>query len=235
VSRAVTTGGASVSPWQICYACASQKMEPLPEDRCQVCAQKLKEDGECPNYVCGWPSRQFLWVRAISMRTGYLKGAIDAYKYEGQRGWAAIFGRVLVGFLDANVSTFSSFDAIVPSPTYVGPDGRDFDHTGLVLEAASIEAFGTWPFEHGFVVQTAHTEPLVKASSWRKRREIAEGPLREALEVPDSTRVRGKRILVYDDIFTDGFTTREVAGVLRRAGATEVCEVVLARQPRRAR
>ena len=40
---------------------------------------------------------------------------------------------------------------------------------------------------------------------------------------------------MYDDIFTDGFTIREVARALKAAGAVEVCEVVLARQPRGSR
>ena len=43
--------------------------------------------------------------------------------------------------------------------------------------------------------------------------------------------MRGKRILVYDDVYTEGLTLREVARSLRDAGAVEVSEVVLARQP----
>jgi predicted amidophosphoribosyltransferase len=41
--------------------------------------------------------------------------------------------------------------------------------------------------------------------------------------------VIGKRVLVIDDVFTEGFTLREVARALRLAGALEVSEVVLAR------
>ena len=48
---------------------------------------------------------------------------------------------------------------------------------------------------------------------------------------PDPELVRGKRILVYDDVYTEGLTLREVARALRNAGAVEVSEVVLARQP----
>jgi hypothetical protein len=39
-------------------------------------------------------------------------------------------------------------------------------------------------------------------------------------------------IVVYDDVFTDGFTLREVARCLIRVGdATVVCSVTLTRQP----
>lgn len=36
--------------------------------------------------------------------------------------------------------------------------------------------------------------------------------------------------LVYDDVFTDGLTLREIARKLRDAGATRVCGVTLCRQ-----
>jgi predicted amidophosphoribosyltransferase len=67
--------------------------------------------------------------------------------------------------------------------------------------------------------------------SWRERKAIAEGPLRAALRVPEREVVAGKRLLVVDDVFTEGFTIREVARALIIAGATEVSEIVLAREP----
>ena len=36
---------------------------------------------------------------------------------------------------------------------------------------------------------------------------------------------------MFDDVFTEGFTIREVARALRLAGAVEVSEIVLAREP----
>jgi predicted amidophosphoribosyltransferase len=41
--------------------------------------------------------------------------------------------------------------------------------------------------------------------------------------------VAGARVLVLDDVLTDGSTLREVARVLRRAGAREVAGLILAR------
>src|SRR6266699_2855413 len=103
------------------------------------------------------------------MRDGALERAITAYKYHGRRGWALVFGRVLAGFLYEYQTTFDEFDLVTPSPTFVGPGGRSFDHTAAVL------------------------------------REEAK------LDVPDPSRVRGKAILVYDDVFTDGLLLNTVA------------------------
>jgi predicted amidophosphoribosyltransferase len=143
-----------------------------------------------------------------------------------------IFGRVLVGFLDQEELSF--YDLIVPSPTYIGEGGRSWDHTGAVIDAAAVEAGGRYPFDAGeprAIVQLSPTRSF-KELRWRERKAEAGGPLRRALQVSDPERVEGMRMLVYDDVFTEGFRIREVARALRRSGAADVDEVVLARKPR---
>ena len=67
------------------------------------------------------------------MRSGPLKSAISRYKHEDKYGWAWIFGRILVGYLDSYADVFEDFGVIIPMPTYVGTGGRDWDHIGLLL------------------------------------------------------------------------------------------------------
>jgi predicted amidophosphoribosyltransferase len=50
------------------------------------------------------------------------------------------------------------------------------------------------------------------------------------LSVPDPERVAGKRVLVLDDVYSEGFSMREMARVLTLAGAAEVAGVVFARR-----
>jgi len=71
---------------------------------------------------------------------------------------------------------------------------------------------------------------MVDAGSWQQRHEAAR-ELASALHVDDPGLIRGQRILVFDDVFTDGHTMFEVARALKWAGATEVCGVTLGRQP----
>ena len=66
---------------------------------------------------------------------------------------------------------------------------------------------------------------------YQDRRRIAEGPLRDALEITRPGDLQGKHILVYDDVFTDGLTLNEIARALRGAGAIDVCGITLCRQP----
>lgn len=222
---------------EICYRCARQTIEALAPNRCMTCDLELRNDDTCGNPLCGWPreDRYFRWNYAIAMRSGVLRGAISRFKYENVRGWRNIFGRVLVGFLDDEEATFREFDLIVASPTYLDPDGaRKYDHTREVVLAADREADGRWPFDAGdepAIIKTQATEPFV-SKTWRERKQIAEGELRDSLSIPDTNRTRGKSILVYDDVFTDGFTLREVARSLVLDGkAVTVCGVTLTRQP----
>lgn len=215
----------------ICFACASEHTEPLAAAHCEVCGQALPADGECGNPVCHFDDRYFTRVWAISMRTGQMRDAITRYKYHGKWGWAAIFGRILVGFLAEHQREFAPYDLITPSPTYVGPGSpRAFDHTLRIVEAAEIEEPIAWPFTYDVIAKTAATQPMV-GHTWHERKTIAEGELRAALHVTNPRQVAGKRILIVDDVFTEGFTIREVARALTLAGAIEVSEIVLAREP----
>jgi predicted amidophosphoribosyltransferase len=219
----------------ICFACASEHTEAPPASACEVCDLPCPEGEGCGNPLCHWNDRYFTRVRAISMRTGEMQRAISRYKYEGKIGWRAIFGRILVGYLNEHSDEFEGYDAITPSPTYMGEDAeRDFDHTRMIVEAAEVEEPIAWPFEYDLVVKEARTDRFATRGAvkpWKERKEIAEGPLRAALRVPDPTRVTGRKVLVFDDVFTEGFTIREVAKALIEHGATEVSEIVLARQP----
>ncbi len=67
---------------------------------------------------------------------------------------------------------------------------------------------------------------------YQQRRTNAEAAVRDSQAVPDASRTTGRRVIVVDDVFTDGLTMREVARALRLQGrAAAVQGVTLARQP----
>lgn len=224
----------------ICYGCAREIVEALApfDQRCVTCDLKLKDDGACGNPLCNWSvgSRFFQWNFAIAMRSGPLQKAIEDFKYKNRHGWRNIFGRVLVGFLDHQRVNFEDFDIITASPSYLNPTGaRKYDHTREVIRAAHEESDGRWPFDiddPAVIVKTAATEKFAATQKWGDRKLLAEGDLRKALSIPDAARTKGKEILVYDDLFTDGFTLREVArSLIQDGGASRVCGITLMRQP----
>jgi len=168
------------------------------------------------------------------MHTGALKAAIAQYKFNNVRGWASILGRVLAGYLDANEVTFAEFDIITASPTFLGAGARrTWDHVRGILDSAAQEALFNWPFDFEtppIIVKTRETTSMTGQTLVR-RREIAQNEIRAALSVPDPAKVQGKKVLMFDDVFTDGSTLEEVARALRYSGASTVSQVVLARAP----
>jgi len=227
------------APAELCFACARLSIERLspPDKRCTICDLPFLEgEKACRNPLCASSSRWFDWNFAIAMRSGQLEDAINALKFYDRKGWALIFGRILVGFLSEQAPSFEDFDLIIASPTFVGRGGRAFDHTRIVIQQASAESPPglEWPFdlaEPPAIVKTGPTDSLT-GKTYQQRREIAEQQLRVLLHVPDPARTEGKRILVYDDVFTDGRTLNEVARALRTDGrAKSVCGVTLCRQP----
>jgi predicted amidophosphoribosyltransferase len=217
----------------ICFACAQRVVVPLPVPRCHHCDGALR-DGVCANSICALSPERRGWrhVYAIAQRRGELERAITRYKYRDKVGWAWIFGRLVVGSLQQQFETPRvEHHLIVPMPTYVGVDGRSWDHTGEVLKQAEIED-DRWPFEFDVVRKLGHT-PSMMGASRIERQFIAREQLAPLIQVERPTLVRGKRVLVYDDVFTTGATLSVVARKLVEAGARAVDSLVLARQPLR--
>ena len=216
----------------ICFGCATQTVErPTWPRRCTVCELALDARGSCANPVCGWPDRSFDSVRAVFMHSERLRWALHRYKAMGHRAWAEIFARVLVGYLREHHRDLAPPDLLVGSPTHVGPGGRAWDHVGLILDHASAELGSEWPLGRRVIVKDRPTLALKFCGSWRERLTVASEEIRPSLRVPDPAAVTGRRVLVFDDVFTEGLTLHEVGRALRSAGAAEVRGIVLARQP----
>ena len=107
------------------------------------------------------------------MRSGYLESAINAYKYQDKKDWAQVFARVLIGFLDEQQETFRQFDIITASPTYLSrADGRQWDHTGRVIDVAYEVSYGSRPFDVGnprVIVKTRATTRMM-GKTWSERK-----------------------------------------------------------------
>ncbi|WP_054570849.1 ComF family protein [Frankia sp. R43] len=197
-----------------------------------ICSQRLVGQ-RCLNTLCNSTDRMFDRSHAIAMKTGALEEAILRWKDHDRWAWGIIFARVLVGYLLENFAA-DPHDCIIPSPTFAEPGAApQQDMTRFVIQQAiGHDHSGKLPFHlDPPLVIRMYATPKMRRQRNAAGRQVAAAALRAALRVPDPALVAGRRILVYDDVFTSGNTLNEVARALRNAGAAKVSQVALSRQP----
>lgn len=213
----------------VCWECFQMSTPAPAPPACPVCGQGLARPGPCLNRWCGRADRAFAWVAALGSYSGALRRAVVGYKYGGQRWWGDVFARLLAGMLLGQASWFEELDLLVGVPAFLGPGSRrSWDPIASLLGRLDGLVGDFWDIAAGTVVKDCDTTPMSGTSRFR-RAAIAERELRSALRVPDVSAVRGRRVIVVDDVFTEGSTLQEVARVLLESGAAEVAGLVLAR------
>lgn len=225
---------------QRCYRCANATFERV-QYPCPTCTREMGSptDG-CGNPLCNDSSRSVTRIDAIAVKSGPVDRQIKRLKYEAKTGWAVIFGRIVLGYLEAHRRP-DEFDLIVANPTFVGSgSGRNVQHTELVIDAAAQEDwFDEWPFDVATPRAVVKIGPTPQSAApgtkfWAKV--AAADALLDVLRLPDTARTRGARILVFDDVCTTGHQLDRVARVLREVGGASAVEgLVLARTPYRRR
>jgi ComF family protein len=230
----------------------------VPEDAvfCVECSLSLSGlVGACPG--CGLPRGLAASVRdAWSERCGRCRrvpfpfatttaafeygeaiaDAIVRMKHGGRRDLARRLGRLLVPAL-ADVSVRAELgpaDLVVPVPLHVTRlRARGFNQAvelarwmlvGLRRRPALGAAGGLPRLERSLLHRTRATRELGHAGPAARLAEVA-----GAFAVGDTERVRGRRVLLVDDVMTTGATASECAEALLRAGAAEVHVLALAR------
>ena len=199
---------------------------------CPVCGLALSWPGAgglCPNRWCRRADRSFSVVFSLGVHQGALRHALLRYKYNGELWWGREFARLVARYFEANSAWFEEFGVLGCVPAYTGPGARRrWDPVGHIAEQIGVLVGAAWQVETDLVVKRSET-PAMQGLDWAGRQAVATGPLRASLTVPRPSLVAGQRVLVLDDVMTEGSTLREVARALRLAGASEVAGLVLVR------
>lgn len=100
--------------------------------------------------------------------------------------------------------------------------GRGFNQSALIAKVLA----GTTGVSHDpFALARKRSTPALKAMSMTERRRTVNG----AFAVPDPGRVKGKTVILVDDVLTTGATAEACAKTLKRAGAGRIELVTWAR------
>ncbi len=199
--------------------------------RCPFCHGVVAEDGTiCPECQEGLP---WLAGNKALRRPDLLEGCASALRYEGgvrkcihrfkfgrRWGYIRVLGPLVVQCARDHFP--QDFDLISwPSLSAKGLRRRGFDQAQLLARAVAED-------------RGMEATPLfVKKDGVRRQSTIQGAAARRAnvlgaFRLTEPERVRGKRVLLVDDVLTSGATLSECARVLLQARAEEVWGVTLA-------
>ncbi|MBW8887901.1 MAG: ComF family protein [Fibrobacteres bacterium] len=197
-----------------CVHCRNDRWLGLP--LCRDCHRSLKPWlAEKPEAYRIRDSR-FLFVLSPALSV-----LIHGFKYHHRRRYAAYLcacARRRPGL----AAWAAGFDALVPVPVHRGRRRERGYNQAEVIAGHLGELWGrpVWP------------RALVRKRSTRSQTRLSKGErgrnLEGAFACPDGS-LKGKRILLIDDVFTTGATSEACAAALLRAGAAEVAVFALAK------
>lgn len=198
---------------------------------CRGCFEALPRVGRPVCARCGAPTAFETFVCDACKGVDFaFESARAPLRYEGvgeeivhslkYRGYTRVVGRLAAPLMAAVLDRGERFDAVVPVPLHRSRlRRRGFNQAELLARgvAAAINA----P-----VSATLH---VVRKT--RDQVELSAAERRANVEGAYAVRgaVRGRILLLVDDVFTTGATTSSCAGTLLRAGADEVHVVTLCR------
>ena len=144
---------------------------------------------------------------------------VRAFKYGGRREAGTDLARRAISLLRR--SDFARVDLCVPVP----PSGEDDEEGAAAALARIIAGLGGPPMDASVLRKTRETQFQKALWSRQERERNVEG----AFDAPAPEAVRGKRLLVLDDLFSSGATMAAAARALSDAGAAEVHLLAAAR------
>ena len=183
------------------------------EETCHICGKVLTEEGVYICDECAQRDRAFDRGFTCTAYGLYERKLISDFKQNRKVYLARIIGRILY---DRIVIEDLKIDGIIPIPIHNEKMKiRGFNQTELMGRYLS-ERSG-WKLLKNIVVRSKETASMKKLDRWERASNM-EG----AFSLKNPEKIRGKNILVIDDISTTYATLEECSRVLKQGGAQKV-------------
>ncbi len=194
------------------------------EQVCSICGSFIGAEGGrgkliCP--ACLAEARPFDLARAVAPYEGPVREAVHRFKYRGMQPLARPLAKLMA---DAALreTAFALADALVPVPLHPRRE-RERGYNQSVLLACALGESLQVPVLDRALVKIRQT-PSQTGLSGQKRRQN----LQQSFAVAAPDLVKGKIIIIVDDVFTTGSTVSILSHLLRQAGATSVLVLTFA-------
>jgi ComF family protein len=226
-SRCAACGADCPVGTRFCEGCDGKLSVLERAPACRACASPLGEAGApCP-YCRGKSVRPFARLVAMGVYRPPLQGLIQQAKY--RRRWLlaeALADRLLT--LESVKGLLTEADCLAPVPLHWGRQiRRGYNQSAVIADRLSRKTGlpVVWPAAR--LRRTAPQTSLhARANRWQN--------LRHAFGLIDPASIRGKHVVIVDDVMTTLATIKAFGRVLRQAEPASICGIVLAMaDPRR--
>ena len=202
----------------ICHTCRSS-LPKLAGPLCPRCGRPQASGILCSSCV-SWQA-EIDGIRSPFRFDGVIRQAVYELKYRNIRALAAPLAQLLSDYLITNPLTG---EALVPVPLH--PKRlRERGYNQSSLLAKELGKLTNLPVVDDCLTRQRYTPPQARTSTVSERR----SNVANAFACRDE-RLRDKQVLLIDDVSTSGATLDACAAALKKAGATSVWGLVLARE-----
>ena len=215
-------GQLSDGPYPHCCIDCFDSFEPVGDHCCELCGEPFQVR-QAPHLclVCIKGRPPFKWCRGVLLYRGAVAEALSRLKYGGMIPLLDPLDEALAAGINA-IHPFPEVDLLLPVPLSMrGLWKRGFNQSYIL--AASVARQLDVEVQTDVLRKKGNSTQVGLRAKERNRNATASFLPGKAIE-----RVRGKRVLLFDDVYTTGATVRACARILRSAGAS-VSVLTLAR------
>lgn len=214
--------------YSICEDCF-KTIELIERPYCAKCGKPLiptdffKQNREILCLDCKRKKYSFEFSRSTGIYDKVLKKCIHLFKYYGEKKLAKPLGKLMVDSLVKNDEFKRKIDLIIPVPLHKNDlKKRGFNQSVLLGKVTG--DYLSIPVRENVLVKKKLTPFQVNLS--KKERKIN---ILGAFSVEKPEEIKGKNILILDDVFTTGATVEECTKELMKARAKNIFVLTLAR------
>jgi ComF family protein len=200
----------------ICRSCRQSLLLIMPPV-CPRCGRPQSSETLCPGCI-NWQA-EIDGIRSPFIFDGVMRQAIHELKYRNLRALAAPLAKLLHDYLMANPVPG---EVLVPVPLH-RKRLRERGYNQSFLLARELGKLTGLPLIDDCLVRQQQTPPQVMTANVSERQSNVAG----AFTCRDG-RLRGKQVLLIDDVTTSGATLDACAGALKSAGVVSVWGLVMA-------
>jgi competence protein ComFC len=213
-------GGCGKTGDAICNNCLNSFIKVEDDLTCPVCGRQVGSRivcGECIQQGRGFEEGYFGFCFEDRLRE-----AIHSFKFQGRKD----VGKRLVRIIEEKIASFSDrFDCILPIPvTEKRLRERGFNQSFIIGD--EISKISGKPIYHSILYKVKETMDQFNLHREQRRKNV-----KGVFAIRNADRIKAKRVMLVDDLFTTGYTAKEASRVLKKAGVRSTLFFALARTP----